>query len=208
MSNATKIFTTLFSIAAFAACTSSTQAPANAPSAGDTTTQVASPSGAPGGQANGNRMAGGGMMGGGMMGPESCPMTVPGTSVEASDVEGGASLAFHTTGDVAQLRQRVHSMADLHNQRMQGGMMGPGMKGQGMGGGRMGGGMMGGGMMPASTASVEDIDAGAKLVFKPKDPAQLSQLREHLSARSEHMKSGTCPMMDTGPKTAAAPAEN
>jgi hypothetical protein len=44
-----------------------------------------------------------------------CPMQVEGTSATAEDVEGGAALAFTTTGDVAELRRRVAHMADMHN---------------------------------------------------------------------------------------------
>jgi hypothetical protein len=42
----------------------------------------------------------------------SCPMKVEGTTVRAQDVEGGASLVFTTTGDVAELRERVHAHAE------------------------------------------------------------------------------------------------
>jgi hypothetical protein len=42
----------------------------------------------------------------------SCPMMVEGTTVRAEDVEGGASLVFTTTGDVAELRSRVHQHAE------------------------------------------------------------------------------------------------
>jgi hypothetical protein len=62
-----------------------------------------------------------GMMGG------MCPMQVLGTTVAAADVEGGAALSFTTsTGDVNDLRQRVHHMAEMHDQMHgQGGMMAP-----------------------------------------------------------------------------------
>lgn len=45
-----------------------------------------------------------------------CPMAVPGTTVAAEEVEGGAALAFTTSGDVEELRRRVHRMAEFHNQ--------------------------------------------------------------------------------------------
>jgi len=64
-----------------------------------------------------------GMMGG------ACPMQVPGTTVTATDVEGGVALSFTTsTGDVVDLRQRVRRMAEMHNRHHSGGMMmgGPG----------------------------------------------------------------------------------
>ena len=59
--------------------------------------------------------------------------------------------------------------------------------------------MMGGGMMtPAATASVEDIEGGARLVLRPKDPAQLAALREHVHKKAEQMAGGECPMMSLG----------
>lgn len=106
-----------------------------------------------------------------------CPMKVPGTTVAATEVEGGVGLAFTTTtGDVAELRKRVRSMAEMHNKP--GGVM-----------------MMDGGMkMPAATASVEDGEGGAQLILKPKDPAQLGTLREHARMKAQGMADGECPM--------------
>lgn len=75
------------------------------------------------GQAAQPKPAHGGMMGeghkmhGGMMGcsmANDCPMLLEGTTLKAADVEGGASLTFTTTGDVAALRERVHKLAEMH----------------------------------------------------------------------------------------------
>ena len=117
-----------------------------------------------------------------------CPMRVPGTTVAATDVEGGIGLAFTTNGgDVADLRQRVRRMADMHNDKRGGGMM----MGDGHGGMMKDGGMM----MPAATASVEDIEAGARLVLRPNDPSQLTALQEHVRMKAQRMVGGECPMM-------------
>lgn len=124
---------------------------------------------------------------------EKCPMKVPGTTVAAVDAEGGATLAFITsTGDVAELRQRVRGMAEMHNHHHSTG-------------GMMKGGMMKGDMMiPAATASVEDIEGGAWLVLRPKDQAQLEALREHARERAGRMTAGECPMMSPSAKGQAA----
>jgi hypothetical protein len=118
-----------------------------------------------------------------------CPMTVEGTTARAEDVDGGAALAFTTTGDVAELRRRVAHMAEMHEQH----------HGEGHGammGGGDGKGMMGGGKgMPPATARSEEIDGGARLVFTPRDPADLPKLREHARQHAEKMASGQCPMM-------------
>jgi hypothetical protein len=68
-----------------------------------------------------------------------CPMEVPGTTASVADTEDGVAITFTTTGDVAELRQRVHGMAEMHEHMMQGGAMSSG----GMGSGEMGSGEMG-----------------------------------------------------------------
>lgn len=150
-----------------------------------------------------------------------CPMQVPTTTVKSADVDSGVALAFTTsTGDVAELRQRVRRMAEMHNhQHDNGGMMmrghgpdvvaehahgsgaGPGDAADGRSGMMMGGGMM----MPAATASVEDIEGGARLVLRPKEAGKLEALREHARMRAERMANGECPMMCSGAAGQAKP---
>ncbi len=152
-----------------------------------------------------------------------CPMQVPGATVAATEVEGGIGLSFTTTtGDVAELRQRVRRMAEMHNQpgghmmmgshgapapgadaeHQHGAQAGAGREGGGRGGMTMGGGMM----MPATTASAEDIEGGARLILQPKDPAQLGALREHVRMKAQRMAGGECPMMSRGSGGEPAPA--
>jgi hypothetical protein len=139
-----------------------------------------------------------------------CPMQVPGTTVAATEVDGGMGLAFTTTtGDVAELRQRVRHMAEMHNQpgghKMMGsqGTAAPGAGAKHQHGSQAGAGhggmMMGGGrMMPAATASAEDIESGARLSLQPKDPAQLGALSEHVRMKAQRMAAGHCQMMSPG----------
>ena len=137
--------------------------------------------------------------GGGMMMDEGmCPMAVEGTSVTVEHVEGGAALVFTTTGDVADLRERVRGMAEMHARRHSEGMMGHG--------GGHGGGMM----MPAAEASAEDVPSGARLVLRPADPADLDVLRERVGMHAERMGAGECPMMSagSGPEAPAPEAED
>jgi hypothetical protein len=153
-------------------------------------------------------------------------MQVAGATVSAADTDRGAALVFVTkTGDVADLRKRVRQMAEWHNQHHSGPMMmgagqdggygmmgrGRGMMGRGdgtMGRGRgmMGRGMMGHGdggygmpMVPV-TASVEDVEGGARLVFVPKDAAQLATLRAHVQERATRMAPGECPLAPRDPE--------
>ncbi len=70
------------------------------------------------------------------------------------------------------------------------------------GGGMMtdGGMMTGGGMMmlPA-TASVADVEGGARLVLRPNDATQLGALRENARMMVQRMNHGDCPMMSRAP---------
>jgi hypothetical protein len=129
----------------------------------------------------------------GCMMPDSCPMQVEGTTVSEVDVDGGASLVFVTTGDVAVLRDRVTKMAAMHQSHAAGGGMG-GMGGHGAmsPGMKMGMGKMG--PMPAATATATDSEGGATLTLTATDGATLEALREHVRARATHMQSGACAM--------------
>lgn len=124
--------------------------------------------------------------GDGIEATDACPMQIAGATVAAEEVEGGAALRFTTTGDVAQLRQRVRRMAEMHSRRHAGG----GQHGHGQPGM-----MMGAVMMQAETRA-EDIDGGARLIFTARDPNQLAELREQVQHRAGRMaSSGQCPMM-------------
>lgn len=114
-----------------------------------------------------------------------CPTDLPGATVTAEEVEGGAALVFTTrAGDVAALRDEVREMADMNNQnRLDGKPMGRGT-----------GGLVPGGMMiPATTASAEDIEGGARLVFEPKDISQVEAIRDQARVRAARMATGECP---------------
>lgn len=128
-----------------------------------------------------------------------CPMHAPGASVTAQDTQGGAALVFTTTGDVEDLRTRVRQMADMHNR------MGPHTMGGQMQGGGMheGHGMMGM-MMVESEATVADIEGGARLELRPRDPAQLDQLRASVRTHAQQLAAGECPMMEQGPSAEQA----
>lgn len=150
-----------------------------------------------------------------------CPMMAEGATVAVSDTDNGVALTFTTaSGDVGDLRTRAGHMTQMysmhHGQRGMmwhahgGGMMGAGpgpgaMGGAGMahGPGAMGGGMAHGagmagpsGMMPAASATVEEVDGGARILLTPTDPADLEALRQHVRAHSERMGSGECPMLN------------
>jgi len=126
-----------------------------------------------------------------------CPMNVPGTQVSAADSETGETLTFTTTttDQVAELRSRVHAMAEMHNRHHAAG----GMMEGGMAGGT--GGMMGSGeatgpaMMPPSHATVVDLEGGASIMLTPNDPADLQKLQSEARVHAQRMQQGGCGMM-------------
>jgi hypothetical protein len=127
-----------------------------------------------------------------------CPMNVPGTKVSAVDTANGETLVFTTTDDVAALRSKVRSMAEMHNQHHATGGTHDGM----MGGGMMGGGMMGSGkgmegkvMMPPSNAMVADVEGGASIALTPIAPADLQQLQAAVRTHAKHMAQDGCGKM-------------
>jgi TusA-related sulfurtransferase len=139
-----------------------------------------------------------------------CPMAVPGTEVAADDVPAGEAITF-TTADpqaVADLRSRVHAMAEMHEAHhgagMMGGMHGPMHHGDMAGGGMERGGTGGGtgsadvpehGMMPGGRAVAEDVPGGARLVITADDPADVDRVRAAVRMHAAHMRdSGTCGM--------------
>jgi len=141
------------------------------------------------------------------MPPGACPMAVPGTQVSAVDRQNGEAITFTTSPDhEADLRSRVHAMADMHNHHQGGGTDHGGMH-QDMHGDAMGDGSMGSGdmdhhmtmMPPPSSASVEDIPGGARLVVTPSDPAELQRLQSVVRMHAAHMsQTRSCGMGEHG----------
>lgn len=149
----------------------------------------------------------------------SCPVAVQGTSVTVEDTNTGAALVFVTTGDVAELRKRVATMAQMHNDHHA--SMGAMPDGKDGGGGHaghdmsnMGSGSMQGHDMSAmgsghdmskhaghaggmigvhSKAETTDIEGGAKLVLTA-SAADVAKLQSELRMHAQHMSNGTCTM--------------
>ena len=115
-----------------------------------------------------------------------CPLDVAGTQVVIADVDGGVVLAFTTPGDVAELRVRVHHMADMHAMHDMHRMHGP------MSHGHMGiSAPLQMRMVPVQ-AAVADIDGGARVTLTPIDPAQLEALRAQARDHESMMHEGGC----------------
>jgi hypothetical protein len=123
-----------------------------------------------------------------------CPMSVPGTQVATADAVNGETLTFTTTGPVAELRSRVHAMAEMHNQHHAAGGTHGGMMGGGMMGG-MGSGKAMGGMMPPSHATVVELENGAAMTLMPNAPADLEKLQSAVRMHAQRMQQNGCGMM-------------
>ena len=129
-----------------------------------------------------------------------CPMVVEGADVDVTDTEGGIALTFTTeAGDVADLRARAQHMARMYEMhRGQRGFMWHHMGGQGRPHGGPGmdmGHMAERGLMPAATATVTELEKGARLELRPTDAAQLESLREHTRWHQQRMETGECWML-------------
>ena len=141
----------------------------------------------------------------------SCPVTVPGTSVSVEDTNTGAALVFVTTSDVVELRKRVATMAQMHNDQhsamgplpdgtaAEGGHAGHDMGGGGghtghdMGGGGSHAGHAGGMITVHSKAGASDVEGGAKIAFTA-NGADVAKLQGELRMHAQHFSSGSCDM--------------
>ena len=132
-----------------------------------------------------------------------CPTDVEGTQVTAADTPTGETVTFTTAPErAAELRTRVHAMADMHNRHHATGTTDARDGMQGAGGGGMHGGMM---MPPPSRATVEDTDTGARIVVTPNDPADLAKLQATVREHAQHMQEGCGHMGHMGGHMGAPP---
>lgn len=106
---------------------------------------------------------------------QSCPMKVTGAEVAVADVENGIAVTITTkSGDVADLRRRMESMAKMHSGSSNADMHGK---------------------MMSFSAKYEQVPNGARLTFTPKDQAHLNEFRAKVRQHVEQMKEGDCSMM-------------
>jgi hypothetical protein len=121
-----------------------------------------------------------------------CPMSVPGTQVRSDDVDGGESITFTTTGSVSDLRERVKTMAGLHNDHHGD----ADARAPTTGGGMMGSGnAMNGATVPPSRATVVEVEGGAAIVVVPSVPGDLEVLRTAIRAQAGRLQRNGCDMM-------------
>jgi hypothetical protein len=126
----------------------------------------------------------------GMM--QSCAMSVKGAEVAAVNTKDGISLTVTSkSGDVADLRRRVDSMAKMHTAASNEAMMKEHM-------------------IPFAVKYAE-VPGGARVTLTPTDPARLEEFRPKVREHAERMKTGDCSMMQNmmkgmmTPETKGAP---
>ena len=103
-------------------------------------------------------------------------MLVAGTSVAVEDTPDGAALVFVTTGDVAAVRKRAATLADMHAHHA----------GDPNAMGNM--------IATRSTAAAADVDGGSRVTFTAGDPGDVGKLQSELRMHAQHLTGGTCEM--------------
>ncbi len=119
------------------------------------------------------------------VGTHACPMSVPGTTVTATDVSTGIALDLSTTAgpnEVAELQRRVQMMASA-------GTMGL-MRGPGAGAGRAGrAASREASTTPRPRSRVENTPTGARVTLEPADAQGIDALRTRVRAHLPRMAS-------------------
>lgn len=115
--------------------------------------------------------------------PAKCPRAVEGTTVTAENTADGAALIFKTTGDVAEVQKRAAALAAAHATAHE-----PGCKCDAC---KCGECKCGAEHVPA-TATAENIEGGAKIVFKPAKAEDVAKLQAMIAAHAAKAAAGPC----------------
>ncbi len=107
-----------------------------------------------------------------------CPASLPGVEISTANTISGISVTFTAAAEnVAELQKRVEQMASMHNMMV--GSASMPMPNH----------------MPAGEVAYEPLANGARLTFKPKNPAELPEFRKQIESHINLMKKGDCTMM-------------
>lgn len=118
---------------------------------------------------------------------EHCPWAQPEVEVEVENTEDGIALTFRgEPGQEEELRQFSQRMAAMHERMRERHDRRPMDDRGGMGPMMMD--------MPEMTVQTEDVEGGARLEFRPRDPEDREALREHVRRHAEMMRERRCPM--------------
>jgi hypothetical protein len=108
-----------------------------------------------------------------------CPLRVADSVVMEQPVEHGVALVFTTPGDVADVRRRVRAMADLHDMNRD--LIATTVRTRRS--------------MHAAARYVEDVDGGARIVFRPPHETDLFEFRQEVGFEVMRLRAGECPMI-------------
>src|SRR5690606_5090385 len=107
-----------------------------------------------------------------------CPLIADTTSVVAEDTDTGAAIIFTTvSGDPEMLQEHTERLAEMHEEHRGEGILATELP-----------------VLSAASAEVEDLDAGARIVFEPTEEGDLEALRAEARTRADMIASGQCPM--------------
>ena len=105
-----------------------------------------------------------------------CPVAVPGTSITVEDTPTGAALVFVTTGDLQALLARAQAfVAALHDRHADGHRFADMIA-------------------TRATATVHDIDHGARIELAATNPSDISALQSEARMHAQHLATGSCKM--------------
>lgn len=116
-----------------------------------------------------------------------CPSGVPGARIRMVETDDGVAFLLKAFGDVDDVRRRARDAAAMygpgaHRGRGHDGAHGTGQQ-HGLALDRLG--------VPVVVESTDTAD-GARIVVRPKDPADLPRLREAAGARENRVRGGDC----------------
>jgi hypothetical protein len=118
--------------------------------------------------------------------PDTCAFGVKDAVASVEDRENGIALTIVSRNNVAEVRTRVRSAAEM---RGAGSHQGPGHEGQHGTGDHHG---LQGMQLPPARVWVEDVDQGARVLLTATDPAEAPRLRSTVRDRALRMNAG-CP---------------
>ena len=135
---------------------------------------------------------------------DACPLALAGTTSSTEDTVDGVVVTFATTkpGDMAELRRRVDKLAEAHNSMSAAATddlsaappqaPGPTASPETTPAGEARDEATAAGGKLDSEAAAETSEAGVRLVLRPRDPAQLDSIRDHLRKQADDLVQGVC----------------
>ncbi len=135
---------------------------------------------------------------------DACPLALAGVTSSTEDTVDGVVVMFATTkpGDMTELRSRVDKLAEAHNSMKTAPTddlaaappqaPGPTASPESTPAGEAKAEPTAAGGKLDSEAAAETSEQGVRLVLRPRDPAQLDSMRDHLRKQADDLVQGVC----------------